>query len=408
MKSTILLACLFSMPLMTAAQSLTECIAFAKQHSLRIKAADLQQQRAQRNEGSYFELDKTELTLSQDPTSGGSPDNALTLSQNIDFPTVYTNRRMLLKAATAVETARTRLTENELVKEVSEVYTGLLLHRHEAELYKRNDSILAEFVRTAKIRFANGETNRLEVMNAEQLYAENQLRLQSALNDVQAQSDMLQAIMNADFAVTPTDHYIPSSLQGEDLPGQGYAYAITPQGELLNAERHLAERELRLTRQGYMPSFNVGMRHQCVIPGLNPYDVDRSRFDGGNWMGFEFGVAFPLFFGSQKARTAVARFDVEVANARLEEEANRAEVGYRAAYAKMVNAFNSCQQWMNHSVPNAQEIRRLSLVEYQAGEITYVEHIQNLNAALETELSAAQAMDELNKAIININFITGK
>ncbi|MBP5507865.1 MAG: TolC family protein, partial [Prevotella sp.] len=68
----VLICCLSSVD----AQSLAECIEMARAKNMGVKVADLQVQRARRMEGSYFEMEKTELSLSQDPTSGGSPDNA--------------------------------------------------------------------------------------------------------------------------------------------------------------------------------------------------------------------------------------------------------------------------------------------------------------------------------------------
>ena len=89
----LILACCLSE---VDAQSLAECIETALANNIDVMVADMQVQRARRMEGSYFEMEPTELSLSQDPTSGGSPDNALTLSQKIDFPTVYGSRRKLL------------------------------------------------------------------------------------------------------------------------------------------------------------------------------------------------------------------------------------------------------------------------------------------------------------------------
>lgn len=156
----ILICCLSSVD----AQSLAKCIEIARANNMGVKVADLQVQRAKRMEGSYFELDRTELLLSQDPTSGGSPDNALTLSQKIDFPTVYGKRRKLLKAETLVEESRHQLTESELTRDVSVAYSQLLFWQHVEALLCGNDSVLGEFVRTADIRYKKGETNRLELM----------------------------------------------------------------------------------------------------------------------------------------------------------------------------------------------------------------------------------------------------
>jgi len=391
-----------------SAQSLAECIEHAKSHSLRIKAVDLETQRAKRNEGSYFEIDKTELTLGQDPTSGGSPDNALTLSQSIDFPTVYSSRRKLLKAETDVKRAEAKLTVNELSKEVSLAYTDMLFYHHQVEILKQNDSLLTDFVRNTKIRFENKETNRIEVISAEQQLVQNTLKLQTALNSEKSASDRLQNLMNTESSIKPTDDYVPAYLSANDMLADGFSYIASPQGELNKMEQIRAEKNLTYTKQGYMPTFSLGLRNQLVISGINPYNIERNKFDGGNWMGFEVGVAFPLFFGSQKAKTAVAKYDVDIASARLEEEKQKADTEYKIGRNTMLTAYSNYQKQISTALPNAKEIRSLSLTEYKAGEITYAEHILNLNAALDIELSVAQATDDLNKAIINLKSITGK
>ena len=395
----ILLCCLSSVD----AQSLAECIEIARANNIDVKVADLQVQRAKRMEGSYFEMEKTELSLSQDPTSGGSPDNALTLSQKIDFPTVYGSRRKLLKAETQVEESRRQLTESELTRDVSAAYSKLLLWQHVEALLSGNDSVLSEFVRTADIRYKNGETNRLELMNAQQMKAENGIRLREAKDEKTAAQLQLQQLMNTSETVVATDDYL--CVQPAD---DAYSFAATPQGQLLEREQVRSERELGYIRQGMTPSFNVGLRHQLVISGINPYDVDRSRFDKGNWMGFEVGVAFPLFYGSQKARKSAAKLDVDIARTRREQAERKSGSELLIAENAVESARRSYDYYQTEGFPAAKEMRRLSRIEYGAGEITYVEHVQNLSAALAVEMDNAKAIDALNQAVVKLNFIKGK
>ena len=385
------------------AQSLAECIETALANNIDVMVADLQVQRARRMEGSYFEMEPTELSLSQDPTSGGSPDNALTLSQKIDFPTVYGTRRKLLKAETQVEERKLRLTESELSRDVSVAYSKLLFWQHVETLLCGNDSVLSEFVRTADIRYKNGETNRLELMNAQQMKAENSIKLREAQDEKTAVTILLQQLMNTTEQVVATDDYLCVQPTGE-----AYSFAATPQGQLLESEQVLSESELGYIRQGMMPSFNVGLRHQLVISGINPYDVDRSRFDKGNWMGFEVGVAFPLFYGSQKARKSAAKLNVDIARTRRELAERKSSSELLIAENAVKSARRSYDYYQTEGFPAAKEIRRLSRIEYGAGEISYVEHVQNLSMALAVEMDNAKAIDALNQAVIKLNYIKGK
>ena len=385
------------------AQSLAKCIETALANNIDVMVADLQVQRARRMEGSYFEMEPTELSLSQDPTSGGSPDNALTFSQKIDFPTVYGSRRKLLKAETQVEEGTLRLTESELSRDVSVAYSKLLFWQHVEALLCGNDSVLSEFVRTADIRYKNGETNRLELMNAQQMKAENSIKLREAQDEKTAVTILLQQLMNTTEQVVATDDYLCVQPTGE-----AYSFAATPQGQLLESEQVLSESELGYIRQGMMPSFNVGLRHQLVISGINPYDVDRSRFDKGNWMGFEVGVAFPLFYGSQKARKSAARLNVDIARTRREQAERKSGSELLIAENAVKSARRSYDYYQTEGFPAAKEIRRLSRIEYGAGEISYVEHVQNLSMALAVEMDNAKAIDDLNQAVIKLNYIKGK
>ena len=396
----LILACCLSE---VDAQSLAKCIETALANNIDVMMADLQVQQTRQMEGSYFEMEPTELSLSQDPTSGGSPDNALTLSQKIDFPTVYSTRRKLLKAETQVEERKLQLSKSQLSRNVSVAYSKLLFWQHVEMLLLENDSVLSEFVKTAEIRYKNGETNRLELMNAQQMKAENSIKLREAQDEKSAVTLQLQQLMNTTETIVATDDYL--CVQPAD---DAYSFTATPQGQLLESEQLLSESELSHIRQGMMPSFNVGLHHQLVISGINPYDVDRSRFDKGNWMGFEVGIALPLSYGSQKARKNATKLNVDIARTRREQAERKSGSELLIAENAVKRARRTYDYYQTEGFTTAKEIRRLSRIEYGAGEITYVEHVQNLSIALSIEMDNAKAIDELNQAIIKLNYIKGK
>ena len=397
--SAFLLCCTVA----SGAQSLSECLRIARENNTGLKVADLQVERARKMEGAGIELEKTELSLSQDPTSGGSPDNAVTLSQKFELPGAYRSKKQMLEAGTSVEVSRRRLGESELTRDVSSAYASLLLWQHLHSLLADNDSLLSEFVNTASIRYRNGESNRLELMNAERMKAENSRQLREAENRRSAASILLQSLMNSSTPIVATDDF--QCIEDHDDPMH---FDDTPQAQLLRSEQLLSERELKNTRYAMAPSFNVGIRRQLVIAGLNPYDVDRSRFEGGNWMGFEIGVALPLFFGSQKARSAAAKLDADIARARLETARTSAQSELQIAENAVRLSRETCLYYRTEGLPAALEIRRLSCLEYEAGEISYAEHIQNLTSAIAEEIENAKAIDALNQALISLNFIKGQ
>jgi cobalt-zinc-cadmium resistance protein CzcA len=69
--------------------SLQQCIDLALDNSLYMRNGQIAVGKAKDLQGTAFDIEKTSISLSQDPTSGGSPDNGITISQTFDFPTVY-------------------------------------------------------------------------------------------------------------------------------------------------------------------------------------------------------------------------------------------------------------------------------------------------------------------------------
>jgi len=394
---------LLSVPALSQAQSLDECLRYAEEHSLRLRQAELSAEKARTLEKTAFQMSRTGLSLSQDPTSGGSPDNALTLSQEFDFPTVYAGRRKLLRAAAEVEESQLALTGSELRRDVSSAYCTLVLRQRICELLRKNAADAEEFLRIAEARFSAGACRRTEVLSAAQVKAENEIRLREAENAQREAGLALKLLLGTEEDIIPTDSDTPVSESRQE-----FCFSVTPEGLLSQRELELSRRNLSLASQeGFLPTFSLGVRHQLVIGGINPYGVDRSRFEGGNWMGFEAGLSVPIFFGAQRRKVAAARLDVEMASVQLAQRQREADAALSKAAGKLSAARDTYAYYTSEALPQARELRSLSSVEYALGHISYMEYMQNLSTALQTELDGALSADALNQAVIEMNFIKG-
>ena len=183
-KYIILTVCIGALPLSSPAQektmTLQECIDMALDNNLDMKAGTVSVGKARDLQGTAFDMEKTSVTLSQDPTSGGSPDNGITVSQSFEFPTVYAARRKYLKAETAAAQSSLAVTRNEVVRDVSAYYYTLLHDRRTIEILQAQDSVYDRFVSLASARFKAGEAGILELINAERIRNENRIEMEKA------------------------------------------------------------------------------------------------------------------------------------------------------------------------------------------------------------------------------------
>lgn len=396
----ILLLALMAQPMGAWAQtmSLRQCLDMARKQNLSLMVARKSTERARAMQGTAWDIDKTELSLSQDPTSGGSPDNALQLSQTIEFPTVYAARRRQLKAQTRAEESRERVEERQLLADVESSYWQMVYLAERMRIIGRLDSILERNLQITAARCKAGESRQMETLSAEHLLQENRLLMASAKSDLDAERMKLMELLSATEPVAPAD----TVLAPIPYRPQGYRYSATAEGEYAQARLAVSDKALRAAKSEYAPSISLALKNQLVITSWNPYHQDRSRFDGGNFMGFEVGVGIPLFYGATKARVKAARKEKEM----VELEMRREESKRQKEYASLLNRFNLASRQLAYyerdGAKSVSEMERLGSLEFENGEISYTEYIRALEEANYTRMNKAQAVNEYNQAVVEL------
>lgn len=379
--------------------SLEECQALAAGGNAGLKAAQGEVDKARMMQGTAWKLDNTTLTLSQDPTSGGSPDNSLTLSQAFDFPTVYASRRRSLKAETAVAQSRRDVSAKQLAANVAEVYALMVWTLEREGILRSQDSILTEYLRLATTRYNAGEARQLEKLTASRMLSENRLEADRAKAELRSLQGRMRELTGGAADILPADsvqRVVPFTAP------QSLDYTRTTEGLLHTAEAQRAQRALAEAKGGYLPSFSVGLRAQLVLKGWNPYNVDRSSFGKGDFMGFEVGVGFPLFFGSARAKVRAARKDRELASLLARQAMARQEGEYIAQRERLLSAQRRIDYYRGEGLREAGEMMRIAKVSYESSDIGYVEYVQAMLEAMNTRLRYAEAVKEYNLAVVSL------
>ncbi len=378
--------------------TLNDCLATAKENSFALHAAAKQVEQRRAMEGTAWDIERTELSLSQDPTSGGSPDNALSIKQSIDFPTTYVARRRQLKAETQAQRSMLKMEENSLMADVISAYAELAYHAERISLFESNDSTLKRYTDVANKRHAAGEASRLELISAQRMRNENKIELQAAQIDLANAQTRLKLLMNVDYTVLPSS----KELIPLPLPEDGFNYALTDAAEHDANQLNALRRAVNVAKGGYAPSLSVQLSSQMVISSWNPYKQDRSRFDGGNFMGFEASIGVPLFFGATKARVKAAKRECEAAEMQIQQKRMESQRYYAENMAKCHEAQKRIDFYNGEDAKQTEEISRLAQLEYEHGEIGYVEYAAALQTAFQSRMKRAAAINDFNQSVAQL------
>ena len=378
--------------------TLQQCFELADKQNLALQTGRKAIEKAQVMQATAWDLDKTEIAFSQNPASSGDTDNGLTFSQSIEFPTVYTARRNQLKAETQAEKSRLNVTSQQLRLEIANVYYAMLYQTHRLQILLQQDSVIQRYCDVAAKRYKAGEARQLEFLSADRMRNDNRLEMTKVKNEAENLQTALMALLNTTMPVVPAADNLVISQRSPMNAAFNYQQTADAQyqKDLISA----LDQEVKCAKTGYAPSLSLALRSQLLIDSWDPYHINRQRFTEGNFFGFEVTVGVPLFYGATKAKVKAAQKDREVALLAMQQEQREKERDYKQGYNRLQNAIKRMEYYSGENMAKAKDIERLSTLEYENGEISYVEYASALQEAIDMRLKQAEVVNEYNEAVL--------
>lgn len=378
--------------------TLQQCFQLADRQNLALQSGRKAVEKAQVMQGTAWDLNKTEIAFSQNPASSGDTDNGLTFSQSIEFPTVYTARRNQLKAETQAEKSRLNVTSQQLRLEIASAYYAMLYQTHRLQILLQQDSVIQRYCDVAAKRYRAGEARQLEFLSADRMRNDNRLEMTKVKNEAENLQTALMALLNTTTPVVPAaDNLVISQSSPMNAV---FNYQQTADAQYQKDLISALDQEVKCAKTGYAPSLSLALRSQLLIDSWDPYHINRQRFTEGNFFGFEVTVGVPLFYGATKAKVKAAQKDREVALLAMQQEQREKERDYKQGYNRLQNAIKRMEYYSGENMAKAKDIERLSTLEYENGEISYVEYASALQEAIDMRLKQAEVVNEYNEAVL--------
>ncbi len=384
--------------------SLSDCISIALKNNLYVKTASLEIEQSRALQKSAFDPAKTNLTLTQDPTSGGNIDNAIGVIQSFALPGLYKKQKTVLKQQTMLTEKSKSITEAEIIRSVKEVYYNYLYGLEKIKVLDHLDSLYNDFAKKAEVRQRTGETSNLEKLTAQNKYQEVQLLKREAASDLKVYQLSLQQLLNRNDVVIKEDSLSIISfvdvndttvVQGNPLLGY-YKQSI-----------NLSNSRIKLEKAKLLPELTLGYSHQFLIKGFDPADNKREYFNGTRIAGFQIGIGVPLFSGSYRARINAEKIGARVAQTQLSATQQKLQTQWQQAYQEYLKYKQTTDYYTTSGLQLANEQIRVAEFSFSKGEIGYVEFIQNISLAVQGKLNYLSAINALNTAVINLQYLQG-
>lgn len=327
-------------------------------------------------------------------------DNKIGVSQGLSFPTVYARQRSVLNAEWQAAKLNVEVKELQLKREVSMVYFDAVWLMQKLQLLNEADTMYAQFLQKATLRYQKGESNILEKATAEN--QKGQLEQQRAL----LVQDVEQALRRLKYLVNTEDDIIPDTSMAVTLQVQAIEAEEHPYLLYLKQNESVARKQVQLERSRLLPDLNVGYYNQSIA-GWQRIGNSEQYFGADHRFTYlQGGIGIPLLGGAQRSRLQAARLNSRIAEnersiAAIELQNNRNTL--RGQYKARVDNLTYYRQT---GLPNADIIIHTANMQFVNGDINYLQYVSLINQAIATRSAYYDAVNDLNKVIIELNNLT--
>lgn len=387
----IILPLLFFSPSADAQQvpvTMDEAVEMAIQNHPAIRAADLQIQQRESLKDLPYSLGDTEISYQGDGLfrENGQRVNQIGLVQKIPHPASVKAQNVLQNEVIKQSYLGKELTKRELILEVKQIYLELQQRMELRQLYEQLIQTYEQYFQMATVRVDVGTANNIEKLTIQSALNEYRLLLNQSILEIGNLEKQLANLLNTDQSVTSTGNLAMMASSSKDNQN-------SLQIQIANQNIQIQQANVELMKTDLKPDFNIGYATQ--------------RYFEGGWLhGLQAGVSIPFFNKQIKRRINAQELQVQVQKTNLDVEKqklNKEILAIEKAIQLYEAGANYYQEQLEVINP---EIVRISDLNYEAGEISYLELLNTLNIAAKNQISFWDQVLVHNKAVLLHEFFT--
>lgn len=382
--------------------SLPSAIELGVKNNLQIKNEKLKVDYQKQLIKSGYNLPVTNINSEYGQINSSYYDNRISVSQNLNFPTVYACQKNVLNAEWKNSLLSVTLKEVELKRNISLVYFDLIVLQKKALLLKQTDSIYSNFSKLAELKFNKGENNILEKATAES--QRGQILVQ--LNQLQQEIEIL--LLEFQLLLNTTIRYIPetSNLKAETTAVTDTALLKQhPYIKQLEQQNLVFKLNTKLEKSKLLPDLNFSYSNMSMkgTGSDNVYYNESTRFQS-----VQAGLGIPLFFGAQKARIKSAKSLSQIGESNYQTALQSIQTDYIKSLTALSNQIKSLNYFEAIALRNADLISETANKRFNNGEINYMEWVLLLNQSVSIKNEYLNTLKNYNEAALQLNYLLSK
>jgi cobalt-zinc-cadmium resistance protein CzcA len=381
--------------------NLRESIQIALKNNLSLKSERLREEYLEKMIDTYRDIPPTEILGEFGQINSAYNDSRFIISQSIHFPTLYKRQKALNIESFKEQAFQIALKENELIRQVKEVFFRLVHLKEKEKILLRTDTIYTSFLEKAIFRFEKGESDILEKIYAETALGKIQMQLKFLRRDYEMEKLRWQVLLNQESPIEPIYSSAKLSFM-EAIPIQQILES-NPQLKVLQQQKEIATATTQVEIAKKLPDLTVAFSNGSIqgIGADDNYYKKSNRFNA-----LQLGVGVPIFLGAQKAKINGSKTMELVSENNYLVAVQQLSKDYKIQLQEFEKNKETITYYENSALPNAEKMKNAANIQFSTGEINYLTWANLIQNAITTESEYLDLVHEWNRIIIQLQFLS--
>jgi len=380
--------------------TLEQAVDSAMRNNLYLKSAALRSEAEEALIGTAWDLPRTNIDFEYGQVNTNVNDDRISLSQSLAFPTVYTQRRKMLKHGAAGVRWEQAMRQREVRTQVQQTYHEVLLLGEQLRLLQEADSIYAVAVTGEEQRFDLGSSNVLQRATARTQAMLMRARVQQVSAELEQARTRLTQLMNSTGAVTVVP--IPMKRVIAVMPDES-AVVKHPIVRSAVEQEAAADARWRMERSTLLPEFTLGVSSMTLYQSPSVPDGSVIYGHDDRFTMLRAGIGVPLFFGAQSARNKAARLGTERASNETEALKQEIRTQLQQAQQRYTAQLARVEAFEQGAKQEAEQLRRSAEEAYLNGQIDRLEWSLLTGQSITLSMEYLDALRALGLAAFELN-----
>ena len=368
-----------------------EAVSKALVNNKNVQAAFFQVKEQQQLLKSAVNLPNPELFVESPTGNFYTP----SITQSIEFPTVYGKQYQLQKQQIVLAEKTKILTQSEVKYQVRQLY---LLLQYADTLQKQlylQDTLYERISYSAGRQFDAGQIDFLQKTFVESQYGEVHNQYLQMLKSVNAFKNQLRYVTGVKDSLVIT----PFNLITYQTNALEYGYDSIV---LLTNPSLLISKQTEVINQKY-----IELQKNKALPGLafGYFNQGEKSTPVGNR--FRFGITVPLWFWQYRGNISAAKIALQVSQQQTGGLQQQLTVQLLQASNELMMNAQSISYYQTTGIKKANDIITTAKRFLETGEIDYINYLRNINDAYSIQLKYLEAAKNYSQSVLTINYLTG-